>query len=413
MGGFRWNVTRAQALRRLIERKCPGGLSAFAREVATRNADGRRRADSVRVTLQHWTGKEAPSSIRAPLFDTVVSALRYSSSAALCATLDDERRSALGVGGQSKRARIATVQTSLADLNRFMAAEGGSRALLRVAKLLVEDNYDLRAWSRIGWEHPGLKSLDFRLMGPGFFSAGSPEDEKNRKTDERQRTVVFPYAFFVGRYPITEHQWSAAMPAENGEGPRPTTRPVRSSGFLRAAAPSEGFPKTCVSFFDARRFAGELASSCWQDGLVEAPFRLLTEEEWEYACRGGTTDAYFFGKLPEDGLKRHAWYGANSRERLHPVGKKLANHLGLYDMLGNVWEWTNSPFARAPVPGRPVSYVIRGGAYDNPSRTLRCARRSELLPKEKREYVGFRIGLTIELGDLPEILGHPTPVPGQ
>ena len=108
--------------------------------------------------------------------------------------------------------------------------------------------------------------------------------------------------------------------------------------------------------------------------------RLPTEQEWERAIRAGTTSPYYWGKNQPD---RYAWYKGNAAKKTHVVGKKEPNSWGLYDMAGNVWEWTQSDHERS-------GKVARGGSWRNGAGSLKSSHRISSLPIHKFHYVGFR-----------------------
>ena len=129
-------------------------------------------------------------------------------------------------------------------------------------------------------------------------------------------------------------------------------------------------------------------------------YRLPTEAEWECACRAGSQRLYYNGDDPA-GLARIAWYGKNSEGKTQPVGRKLPNAWGLYDMCGNVWEWCNDwyggeHYARSPRddPHGPPSgefRVVRGGSWYDDARFCRCANRYRYRPENRGVEVGFRV----------------------
>jgi formylglycine-generating enzyme required for sulfatase activity len=122
-------------------------------------------------------------------------------------------------------------------------------------------------------------------------------------------------------------------------------------------------------------------------------YRLPTEAEWEYAARAGTTGPY------AGDLEAMAWYEVNSGGMTHPVAKKAANAWGLYDMHGNVWEWTadwfgsySSGAVTDPTGPSTGSYrVDRGGSWDDGARGCRSAVRPYGSPGLRRSYLGFRL----------------------
>ena len=129
--------------------------------------------------------------------------------------------------------------------------------------------------------------------------------------------------------------------------------------------------------------------------------RLPTEAEWEYACRAGTKTRFHFGDDVAD-LGRYAWHTGNSSEDTHhPVGLKLANPWGLYDMLGNVWEWCSDWYGNdyrgpgnAVDPTGPVSGTnrhMRGGSWRNPAQACRSANRNPYRPDSQVDVLGFRV----------------------
>lgn len=111
--------------------------------------------------------------------------------------------------------------------------------------------------------------------------------------------------------------------------------------------------------------------------------RLPNEQEWERALRAGTTSPYYWGEDPPD---RYAWHKDNADKQTHVVGKKEPNSWGLYDMAGNVWEWTQSDHE---LSGK----VVRGGSWRNGVGSLKSSHRIYSLPIHKFHYVGFRCAL--------------------
>lgn len=186
--------------------------------------------------------------------------------------------------------------------------------------------------------------------------------------------IVISQSFEMGKYEITQGQWKAVM----GNNP----------SFFTG---DDNLPVEQVSWYDVQSFIQ--AMNARNDGFV---YRLPTEAEWEYACRAGTTGDYGgSGKLDEMG-----WYSVNSDYRTHPVGQKLPNAWGLYDMHGNVYEWCSDWFFQAYYSISPTTdpkgpdtgtfKVIRGGAWNETSYYATSYNRTGLYPSSSG-YRGFRV----------------------
>ena len=169
--------------------------------------------------------------------------------------------------------------------------------------------------------------------------------------------------FYLGKYQVTQQQWEAVM----GNNP---------SNFKGGSLPVE-----TVSWDDAQIFIQKLNQLSGKKN-----YRLPTEGEWEYACRAGSTSDYYFGDN-ESQLGEYAWYDGNSGATTHPVGQKKPNEWGLYDMAGNVWEWTDSWYDSSH------SYrVMRGGCwYGNFAGLCRSVCRYYCAPDGRLNFIGFRL----------------------
>jgi len=211
-----------------------------------------------------------------------------------------------------------------------------------------------------------IPSGSFMMGGDGF------EDEKP------VHSVTINYSFYMGKFEVTQAQWQAVM----------GTNPSK----LKSCADC---PVEQVSWDDVQEFIHKL-------NKLEAGFsyRLPTEAEWEYTCRAGATVDY--GGPIAGPVNVHAWYDSISGDKTHPVGQKEANAFGLYDMLGNVWEWCedwyNTSYDGAPVNGsawltggEQKDRVLRGGAWSSSVSTLRFAHRGSAAPGTRDHDVGFRV----------------------
>ncbi len=248
--------------------------------------------------------------------------------------------------------------------------------------------------------------LELVRMLPGSFMMGSPANEIGRFDDEGpQRRVRISRGFWIGKYPVTQRQYEYIM------GENPSCHKAGKILGLFGGQMKPDHPVENVSWIDAvsfcKRLRGRLKGN-WGDSEV----RLPTESEWEYACRAGTTSALYNGKelssttyprivLPLcSNLDEIAWCGRkNIGFCTKPVGQKQPNAWGLYDMLGNVWEWCEDwfgPYPSGPVtdptgPSSGSSRVLRGGSWHHLARHCRSASRTGLLPGISSNRIGFRV----------------------
>ena len=188
--------------------------------------------------------------------------------------------------------------------------------------------------------------------------------------------------FYLGKTPVTQKQWRDIM----GSNP---------SHFKNC----EDCPVENVSWNDAQAFIDKLKAK------TGVKFRLPTEAEWEYACRGGqkSTAAYLYAG--SNNLEEVGWYGENSQSKTHPVAGKKPNDLGLHDMSGNVWEWCQDWYdenyyevckkqgiVENPTGPANGSYrVLRGGYWSGSAQYCRSADRFRGGPGFRSGYVGFRL----------------------
>lgn len=218
--------------------------------------------------------------------------------------------------------------------------------------------------------------MKFRHIPAGTFRMGSSDGDE----DERPiHPVEITEAFSIGVHEVRQREWIALMDENPSyfEGPQ---RPVER-----------------VTWHQAQAFIDSLNQKEETDR-----YRLPTEAEWEYAVRAGSDTRFHFGEERED-LASYAWYSTNSEERTHRSGGKRGNPFGLYDVYGNVWEWTQDTYDEGiyeanrrvdPVNisgGRYSPRVIRGGGWYSVASNMRSANRGWARPRGQSAQLGFRL----------------------
>lgn len=215
------------------------------------------------------------------------------------------------------------------------------------------------------------------LIPKGTFKMGSPADEPGRKNDEIEHQVTISRDYFMGTTEVTQSQYVAVM------GHNPSKMKAANNADLKS------YPVDEVEWEEAVEFCRRL-SEIPNEKKAGRVYRLPTEAEWEYACRAGTKTAFNFGD-GERVLKDYAWYGENSNDQPHPVGKKKPNGWGLYDMHGNVNEWcadADYSYSEEAVTDPfnekndldPFDRVCRGGCWDYHAALCRSAQRDGSFP---------------------------------
>jgi len=271
------------------------------------------------------------------------------------------------------------------------------------------------------------------VIPAGKFIMGSSAEEKSWAAshagsadgvaDEAPQHEVSVPSFAIGTYDVTRGEYAAFVretrhSAGDGcgidgfEWKKQVDKSWQDPGYHQ----TDRDPVVCVSWQDAKAYIA------WLNGKVpqrpsasgDGPYRLPSESEWEYAARAGTSTRFSWGDN-DAAASDHAWYKSNSDGQSHPVGLKLANAFGLYDMVGNVWQWTkdcyDNTYAPAPADGRANEtpsgdihahdsqgkclLVDRGSSWMLPPWALRSATR-ERNPSDYRDTVmGFRVAKTL------------------
>ena len=259
----------------------------------------------------------------------------------------------------------------------------------------------------------------------GRFESGSLEVEPGRRDDEPRRQITLTEDYRIGQYEVTRGQFRQFVEKTNyrtdcerdrkggwgyddavGLVPEPDPKfSWQQTGYPQ----TDEHPVVNVSWNDAVAFCD------WLTGLEGKTYRLPTEAQWEYACRAGTSSTFFFGDDPEQlacfanttdaRLKarfpdRNAIKADDGYLFTAPVGSYKPNKWRLYDMSGNVWEWTADWYDKSPPsypqtdptgPTMGTHRVIKGGDWYHDATFARCASRFPIPPELCRRHAGFRV----------------------
>ena len=229
------------------------------------------------------------------------------------------------------------------------------------------------------------------FIPPGTFRMGSPENEVGRadnpSNEGPQSAVRISRGFWMGKYEVTQKDYMAVMGSNPSRFKGDANRPVETVSWVNAT-------NYCAKLTLRERAAGLIPEG--------TQYRLPTEAEWEYSCRAWTSTRFSFGDDPDYlQLGDYAWTAENSKGTTHPVGQKLPNPWGLYDIHGNVFEWCQDRYSEfsgdsAIDPQGPATgstRVIRDGSWYFEVRFSRSAQRYFQPLTHTAERLGFRIVL--------------------
>jgi formylglycine-generating enzyme required for sulfatase activity/serine/threonine protein kinase len=298
---------------------------------------------------------------------------------------DDKINSAL-VEQKKREEKEKKFKTAFDEATALFLKNKPKEALVRVREALaIKTDPDAETLKNRIWEQISARTnsigMKFVLIPAGEFTMGTPGNETGHMNDESPaHRVRITKDFYMQTTEVTQGQWRAVM----GENPSTFTG-------------DDNLPVESVSWEEALDFTKKLAMMDKDGGK----YRLPTEAEWEYACRAGSQAAWSFGS-EENALGDYAWFLSNSDRKTHPVGQKKPNQWGLYDMLGNVWEWCadwygedyykSSPAddPKGPAAGKEMR-AQRGGSYVKVSACCRSGGRAAAKPAHRKENIGLRV----------------------
>jgi len=353
---------------------------------------------------------------------------------------------AVGIFAATQLAAQSPSQRTLVKAGRLLAASAPQAQTPRTSRVVNPKA------NEIGAAKPGTAFRDcpdcpeMVVLPAGRFTMGSSAEEKSwaashgstmgSVADEAPQHQVSLPSFALGKFDVTRGEYAAfaretGYPAGDGCGSGRAIFKYEKGPKLTWENPghaqTDRDPVVCVSWKDARAYIAWLNRKAHRGGAASAngSYRLPSEAEWEYAARAGTTTKFYWGD-DDAAAPVHAWFNANSgcekvdglfcdHGQTHPVGAKPPNAFGLYDMAGNVWQWTedcyDNSYAGIPADGRaneaPSSdpkakdgqgnclRVDRGSSWMFPAWLLRPATRERNPADYRNDIMGFRVARTL------------------
>ena len=262
-------------------------------------------------------------------------------------------------------------------------------AEIREVNRLLARRWPTPPTSEQGWFVTSQGQTMVVLPGPAEFDAGSPETEPGRAPDQRIHHVRLAHRFALADREVNVEQYLRFQPGASKAAADTPIMPnwVDAVRYCRWLSEQEGVPENEMCYPPLAEINEKMKTR--PDFLARTGYRLSTEAEWEFACRAGATTSRYFGD--SDALLRHyAWYSRNSEWRFIPGARLKPNDFGLFDMLGNVWEWCQDD------TGEGKARVFRGGSMASLPWQVRSAEREWAGATERTaEVIGFRPARTI------------------
>ena len=257
------------------------------------------------------------------------------------------------------------------------------------------------------------------IEAPAEFMMGSPDQEPNRRDTETLHLRALPQSFALATTEVTVEQFQRFAAQQSN----------LHHTYVESYAPTHDCPQISVIWYEAAMYCNWLSeeeglppeqwcyvnedpmgsTSDWtfaDKHLERTGYRLPTEAEWEFACRAGTSTSRPFGNSVEL-MSAYAWHGANANGSSHAVATLKPNDLGMFDMLGNVFEWCHEPMHSYPQDtvayqnngatslANPNSHVVRGGSYGSIDLGMRSASRTPTSADRRNGGIGFRVARTM------------------
>lgn len=223
--------------------------------------------------------------------------------------------------------------------------------------------------------------MRLKLLHAGTFVMGGNQGDGKKESPQ----VTLTRRFYLGTHEVTNAEWR------------------RVTGEVPSKWKEDDLPVEEVTWTEAIEFCRKLSATP-EEKILGRVYRLPTEAEWEFACRAGTGSRRSFGDDRTQDLGEYAWYGGNAGGTPHPVGQKMPNEWGFFDMYGNVWEWCSDWYGPLP-PGRLIDpegpsvgdvRVYRGGSWGSQADRCQSSNRDGYAPTHRQSHLGFRVALNFQ-----------------